>query len=65
MSTLQGLRHGRFLTQDEIARELEMPVRTYARWEQGVVEPRYSNLRKLARFFDVDPEDFFADEVAA
>lgn len=41
------------LTQDKVAKELDMPVRTYQRLERDGAKTHYDTLIKLADFYDV------------
>ena len=54
---LKMLRQELALTQSEMAHIVDVPVRTYANWEQGRSFPSVERLPHLAAFFDV-PVDY-------
>jgi len=58
---LRILREQARLSQDEVAKKLEMSRPTYCRIEQGESEPTISQLRKLAEILGVSPESLFCD----
>lgn len=41
------------LTQQQVAKHLEISQPSYIRYEQGTAEPSYDNLVKIADLFDV------------
>lgn len=47
-------------TQGELAARLGMHVRSITQWELGRGLPNRNNLRRIAHFFDVDPESLTA-----
>lgn len=53
MKTIKQLREAKKLTQLELAIQLNVTPSTIYNWERGKVEPRVSQLRKLAEVFDV------------
>ena len=55
-SRLKELRSSRGLTQENVARELNITTRNYALWEQGKSFPNYSFLRSLCLFFSVSSD---------
>jgi len=53
---------GRGISQEALARELEIAANTISRWETGVYLPGLTDLEKLARFFNVAITIFFPPE---
>lgn len=50
---LKILRAGHDLTQDKVAREMDMPLRSYTRLEADGAKPNYDTLMKIADFYDI------------
>lgn len=65
MATSERIKHLRekqlLLTQTELAQLLHVESVTVSRWERGVVEPKFSNLRALAHLASVPFSYFFED----
>jgi transcriptional regulator with XRE-family HTH domain len=55
---------GEGLSQEALARELNVAPNTISRWETGVYLPSVPDLEKLARFFAVPITSFFPPETA-
>lgn len=53
MNKLKELRKSRNLKQSEVAKAIYTTQQNYSRYEQGLVEPDFETLKKLAIFFDV------------
>lgn len=53
MNRLKELRHGKKLSQKEIALQLQIPLRTYQRWENGESQIKPDKAQTLADFFGV------------
>lgn len=53
MNRLKELRKEKKLTQKEMAEELEVPYRSYQRWENGEVQIKKENLKKLSKHFNI------------
>ena len=53
MNRLKELRQEKKLSQKEIALELQIPLRTYQRWENGESQIKPDKAEKLADFFGV------------
>ena len=53
MNRLKELRKEKKLTQKEMAEELEVPYRSYQRWENGEVQIKKENLEKLSKYFGI------------
>jgi len=58
-SPLKILREGLNLTQEELARQCRIPLRTYVRWETGEATPRPTipQVKALCRELGVSIED--------
>ena len=54
-----ALREENGLTQEELAKQLNLTTRTLQNYEYGVSEPKFETIKKLSIFFNVDI-DFFA-----
>ena len=63
-SKIRELRHERFLTQQELAQELGVTLRSVQRWEDGSVQPHFAQARRIAAFFDVEPGDLYTPVAA-
>jgi transcriptional regulator with XRE-family HTH domain len=50
---LKQLREEHHLTQDELAVEVNLKKSTLSKYENKLAEPRFSNVKKIADFFDV------------
>ena len=50
---------GEGISQDALARELNVAPNTISRWETGIYRPSLEDLEKLARFFGVSIISFF------
>lgn len=48
---LKSLREEREMTQDEVAREIEIPATYISLWESGKRLPETTNLERLSRFY--------------
>jgi transcriptional regulator with XRE-family HTH domain len=60
---LREARTRQLLTQQELAEKAGVGVATVIRIERNQVEPRFRNIRKLARALDMDPRDLLGDEL--
>ncbi|MBQ2714357.1 MAG: helix-turn-helix transcriptional regulator [Clostridia bacterium] len=56
---LKMLREERGLLQKDVAIALEIPVSTYANWEQGRREPSVSDIFLLCKILTCTPNDLF------
>ena len=52
------------LSQEELAKELDVQTNTISRWETGVYKPKLKDLDRLAQFFNVPISSFFSDNEA-
>lgn len=55
--SLKFLRKSKNIGQFDIAKELNISVKTISHWETGYTEPSISQLIMLADFFDVSLDD--------
>lgn len=53
------------MTNDELARALGIPERSIRRWRKGAATPRRRTGRRLAEFFEREPNFFYSDEAGA
>lgn len=60
---IKGLRNLKGLTQEEVARELEIAPRTYWKKENNPNLFTVYELKKLATLFDVEEDIFFKEKV--
>jgi transcriptional regulator with XRE-family HTH domain len=60
--SVRGLRVGKFMTQEELARDAGISLRQLVRIESNEVEPRFSTIRKLAGVLGVDPSELLDSE---
>ena len=56
-TNLKTIREEKQLSQKDLASKLNVPVSTYANWEQGRTEPNVDMLRKLGALFKVSLDD--------
>ena len=48
-------------TRKEVCNDLNIKYTTFCDWTNGRIIPKYENLEKLGRYFNVDTRDFFID----
>lgn len=60
---IRGLRSLKGLTQEDVAKELEITIRTYSKKESDTDLFTVGELRKLAKLFCVDISVFFEEKV--
>lgn len=53
------LRKERGLSQEAVAKHLDITLRQYFRFEKGEQKPGFDNLRKIAVFYDVSTDWLF------
>jgi transcriptional regulator with XRE-family HTH domain len=53
---------GAGISQEALAKELDVATNTVSRWETGTYKPTIEDLEKIARFFRVSVLDFFPRE---
>lgn len=53
---LRELRREKQMTLKQVSMELNIPLRTYANYEQGTREPSIDMLRRLCDFYDVSAD---------
>lgn len=59
---LKELRHGKGMTQEQLAAEFNVSSRTVSRWETGSNLPDISMLTEIADFYDVDVRELIEGE---
>lgn len=57
---LKELRQEKDMSQKDVAYKLNVPVSTYANWEQGRREPSIYDIYNLLWVFETDANDLFA-----
>lgn len=57
MKTIRQLREERSMSPVQLAAHLDTSLATIYNWESGKYEPRASQLRAIARLFDVSMDD--------
>jgi transcriptional regulator with XRE-family HTH domain len=57
---LEEINHICVLTQAELAEEVSASVITISHWKNGSKRPKVSNIRKLAKGFQVRPQEVLA-----
>lgn len=57
--TLKNLRKAEKLTQEELAKKLNISRVNYTRYETDSVRPDYETLIKIADFYDVSLDELF------
>lgn len=64
MPTLRQLREGKFISQEDLARDSGIATATINRLERGRHKPRFVTIRKLAKALGVEPNriDFSHDQ---
>lgn len=62
MRRIAELRKARHLTQKELAEQLHIHPITLCCWETGRMGIRMENLKKVAKFFDVEPWELLTEE---
>lgn len=58
LSNLKNIRKMNGKTQEQVARDLDVPISTYRNWEQEKNSPTAENLAKLALYFQCKADDF-------
>jgi transcriptional regulator with XRE-family HTH domain len=58
---LRTTRHGRGISQEELAQAVETTANTISRWETATYKPSVADLEALARFFGVPITVFFPE----
>lgn len=58
LANLKFIRKNAGLTQEQVARDLDVPLSTYRNWEQEKNSPTAENMTKLSAYFTCSPEDF-------
>ncbi|MBQ8249666.1 MAG: helix-turn-helix transcriptional regulator [Clostridia bacterium] len=63
MNTIQEMRAKVNLTQEEVARELNIDRSTVAKWETGKADPRAEMLVKLSKLFGCSIDELMTADV--
>jgi len=58
----QHYNSGEGISQDALAKHLDVAANTLSRWETGIYRPSIEDLEKLARFFGVSIATFFPSD---
>lgn len=58
LSNLKNIRKQKGKTQEQVARDLGIPISTYRSWEQEKNSPTAERLAKLALYFECSADDF-------
>lgn len=56
---LMGLRKDAHLSQNQLARKLDVTVNTVGNWEKGLSLPSLENAHNMAKIFGVTTDDIF------
>lgn len=56
---------GEGISQERLAKELDVATNTISRWETATYRPSIADLERVARFFGVSILEFFPQEAAA
>ena len=59
MSKIRDLRENKGLSQENIARELNIKQQAVAKWENGLALPRADKLPQLAKILDCTIDELF------
>lgn len=62
---LREARNHKGLTQEKVARHLDVTLRTYVRWESDESDPRGEQVIALGQLLNVDPFDLYPEKEAA
>ena len=58
-TNLKTIREEKQLSQNDLAKKLNVPVSTYANWEQGRREPRICDIFKILEVLEIDANELF------
>lgn len=56
---LKTLREDRKLSQKQVAEKLNIPVSTYANWEQGRTQPSIEDIYRILNLFEIEANELF------
>ncbi len=59
VTALKDLREEKGLSQKQVAELLQLPISTYANWEQGRREPSITDIFRLLQVFDATANELF------
>lgn len=57
MPTLSQLRKRKFLTQRQLAEQIDVPLPVIASWERGIFEPRLRHVQRICETLEVSIYD--------
>lgn len=55
--TLKAARESKGLTQERVARTLDISLQTYGKWERGLINPPLERVVQVAEVLGIDPSD--------
>ena len=61
-NNLKAARNAKGYTQKEVAAKMFMTQQQYSRFENGVYELNYSQIKELCELFDITPNDLFEEQ---
>ena len=59
-TNLKNIREEKQLSQKDLASKLNVPVSTYANWEQGRREPSIVDIFKIIEILEIDANELFS-----
>lgn len=59
-TNLKNIREEKHLSQKDLASKLNVPVSTYANWEQGRREPSIVDIFKIIEILEIDANELFS-----
>ena len=59
-TNLKTIREERGLSQKDLASKLNVPISTYANWEQGRREPSICDIFKILEILEIDANELFS-----
>lgn len=60
---LRKIRKNKDMTQSEFSEFINVPVTTYASWEQGVRNPSIDKAKEVSKILDIDWTIFFENQL--
>ncbi len=61
-NNLKAARNAKGYTQKEVAAKMFMTQQQYSRFENGVYELNYAQIKELCELFDITPNDLFEEQ---
>ncbi len=59
-TNLKNIREEKHLSQKDLASKLNVPVSTYANWEQGRREPSIVDIFRIIEILEIDANELFS-----